>query len=173
MKTLSYLSLFVFLLSSISFAASHVPAAKDLPFLTYDLGFSSGSTNNVTYNEINLGLNMNFTEYVTWRNAAFKRFGSNIKETYGIDSTVRFKADFKSDEGNGLDFFIGPGIRLASEKQTAAIGEAGLGIKVGGIRIGGGAKYLRYIETQKDPLGNTTAPDEVMYFITLSGAGAL
>lgn len=144
---------------------------KQKPFFTYDVGGSTGTYNGRTYNEINLGLNFNLTDSLTWRNAAFKRFGTNQNEVSGLDSTIRWNLELKTDQGQGLDFFLGPGVRLASHKKSAYVGEAGLTLSGLGLRIGGGAKYLKYIDSQTNDLNEKLPGDEVQYFLTLSGGG--
>lgn len=146
--------------------------ASSKPFLTYDIGASSGSYNNSSYSELNLGLNMNFTENLTWRNAAFKRFSSQSTNEAGLDSSIRYNVDLRNENREGLTFFMGPGVRLATEKKSAALAEAGLQLSFGGLRVGGGAKYLKYFDPGSDSANVSLPKDEVQYFITLAGGGS-
>ncbi len=120
-----------------------------------------------------MGLNWFVTDWLNWRNSVFSQFGSNLKSVYGLDSTALFNTEFyNSSRTAGVEFFAGPGVRLASEKSSAVIGTAGLTFAFGGLRIGGGATYLSYFEDRDDKLGAVLPKDEVQYFITLSGGGS-
>lgn len=141
--------------------------------LTYDLGVSSGSINDRTYTEVNLGLNWFMTDWVNWRNAAFSRQGSGIESVQGLDSSLRFfGSSYTQGRGLGVDAFAGPGVRLASNKHSAVFGEAGLVFQLGGIRLGAGAKVLNYFENRE--IDNVSLPkNETQYFIILGGGGSL
>lgn len=169
------LILLVVVCSSVSYAQRRsvgYSASSSKPFMTYDVGASSGSYNGSSYSEINLGINFNFTENITWRDAAFKRFSSNSTNEAGLDSTLRYNVDLRNENREGLTLFIGPGVRLATEKKSAALAEAGVQLSFGGLRVGGGAKYLKYFDPGSDS-GNVALPkDEVQYFITLAGGGS-
>lgn len=141
--------------------------------LTYDLGASSGSYNGASYSEINLGINYNFADSFTWRNSAFKRFGSNTTNEAGLDSTIRYNMDFRDENREGVNIFFGPGVRVATEKKSAALAEAGIQISFGGLRVGGGAKYLHYFDPGSNSANVTLPKDETQYFITLAGGGNL
>ncbi len=149
---------------------SELLMAKDTPLLTGDLGGSSGINNGTTYQEINLGINLNFTEWLTWRNAGYQRSGSKIKQSTGLDSTLRLvlRSDFSSGSAH---LFVGPGYRWASESDNnALIGEAGLGGHFKGLGISGGAKYLKY---DKDRFNNDNEKfnnEETSYFVNISGS---
>ncbi len=143
--------------------------------ITYDVSGSTGTYNSRTYNEITLGLNWFFSDWFVWRNAAFSRQSSSSEETYqGLDSSARLTTTLGDpQEGLSLTAFGGPGVRLASKNKNAAFAEAGLSIKLGGIRIGAGAKVLEYFSTQKDSTGVTLPKGDTQYFVTISGGGVL
>lgn len=141
------------------------------PTITYDLSGSVGSQNGNSYTEINLGLNWALTDWLTWRNAAFSRFGTNVDSVSGLDSSARFSFLF-GERGASVELFGGPGVRVASRDNNAAFAEGGLTLNLGGLHIGGGAKYLSYFSTRKDTSGVSLPKDETQYFIVLSGGGA-
>lgn len=157
-----------FIFSSAAFAQK--AATKEKPFVDVDIGGSAGTYNGSSYSELNLGVNLNFTEWLTWRNAAFKRFSSSSnKEITGLDSTMRLISTNHFD-GGSFRLFVGAGYRFADpSEKNALVGEAGLGINVGGFGLGGGAKYLKYDKTQLDSNGVETKKDDLNYFVTVSG----
>ena len=160
------LALSIALFSSLSFA-------QNKPTFTYDVSGSSGTYNDRSYTEIHLGLNWNMTDWFNWRNSVFTQFGSDLNTVWGLDTTGLFRAEFYTQGRDlGVEFFAGPGLRLANEKSSAALGTAGLTLALGGLRIGGGATYLNYFETRQDKLDQELPKDEVQYFITLSGGGS-
>lgn len=151
-----------------------VATKKETPFFDLDISGSTGSYNGKSYSEIHLGLNMNFAEWLTWRNAAFKRFSSGSgQDVTGLDSGLRLTVHAPFENG-GLKFFAGPGYRWADPSHNnAAFAEAGLNIQSGRFSVGGGAKYLRYDQPRTDSAGNTLKKDDISYFITLSGGAGL
>lgn len=168
-------TIMLLLLSSDLFAQSiGVGSKKESPFFDLDISGSTGSYNGQSYSEIHLGLNMNFTDWLTWRNAAFKRFGSAAgQDVTGLDSGLRLTVHAPFDNG-GIKFFAGPGYRWADPSQNnAAFGEAGLNVQLGRFSVGGGAKYLRYDRPRTDSAGNALKRDDISYFITLSGGAGL
>ena len=169
-------SVFAFLFSIQSaLAASTTTHSSEnkKPFFNFDVSGSSGNYNGNTYTEVNVGLNLNFTNWLTWRNAAFKRFGTGTTETTGLDSSLRLVLDTPFD-GGGLSFFAGPGYRWANPStQNAAFAEAGASIRLGRISVGGGAKYLRYDQAQYDSNGLETKRDDLSYFVTIGGGASL
>ena len=160
--------LFTTLLTSTTFAQRS--ASKEKPLVDVDIGGSSGNYNGRTYSEINLGVNVNFTEWLTWRNAGFKRFSSAPdKEITGLDSTMRLISTSHFD-GGAFRLFAGAGYRFADpSEKNAMVGEAGLGINIGRFGLGGGAKYLKYDKVQFDSNQVETKKDDISYFITVSG----
>lgn len=145
-------------------------AAKDTPFITGDVGGSTGTNNGNTYQEVHLGLNLNFTEWLTLRNNGFKRTGSNIKEVTGLDSTLRLVLRGKFDRGSA-NLFVGSGYRWADESENnAVVTEAGLGAGYGGLGLSGGAKHLKYTKTRLDKSGAELKDEDITYFIGLSGS---
>lgn len=162
---LSLLSVSFLTLSTVSTIAF----AKDTPFITGDVGGSTGTNNGVTYQEVHLGVNMNFTDWLTWRNAGFQRSGSKIKTITGLDSTLRLVLRTKYN-GGGAHLFIGPGYRWASgSENNAIVGEAGLGANYGGLGLSGGAKYLKYDKDRFDSDGDLMKNEDVNYFVSISG----
>ncbi len=146
---------------------------QEKSFVDVDLGASAGSSNGQSFSEINLGVNLNFTEWLTWRNSAFKRFSSARNQDFaGLDSTVRLISTTEFDTGV-FRMFGGAGYRFASpSEKNAMVAEAGLGLSLGGFGIGGGAKYLRYDKAQVDSSGFTAKRDDLIYFITLAGGSS-
>lgn len=147
---------------------------KGIPFFSLDVSGSSGNYNGKSYSEVQLGLNLNFTDWLTWRNAAFKRFSSvNAQELTGLDSSLRFSLN-NQFEGGGLRFFAGPGYRWADKSdKNALFGEAGTGLQLGRFGLGAGVRYLRYDKTQFDSTGSELKRDDLNYFVTLAGGAGL
>lgn len=142
--------------------------------VTYDLSAATGSYNGASYSEINLGLNWSFQEWMTWRNAVFFRQGANVDSVQGLDSSLRFSTSVVSeDSGLGFDAFAGPGLRFATKDNNAIFGEAGLVFRLGGLRIGFGAKVLNYTTDRKDSLGAALSKTDTQYFLILGGGGVL
>lgn len=134
--------------------------------VTYDLGVSAGSYGEHSYTELNLGLNLFFSEYVSWRNALFGRFVSGDDSFYGLDSSVRGTYDLRGDVG-GFTAFAGPGYRFASQGKSVPFAEAGLVLHLGGISLGGGVKSLFNSAIESG------AANDTQYFIILAGGGSL
>ena len=139
----------------------------------YDLSAASGRYNDVSYSEINVGLNWNFTDWWTWRNALFYRFGTSIDSTTGLDTSLRFGNYFATDSGTfGFDFFVGPGLRFANNNSNAIFGEAGVGFKVAGIYLGMGAKSLYYTQTRMTTSGSELPKNDTQVFLIFGGGGS-
>ncbi len=152
---------------------SNTTPPRSSPFFNIDISGSSGNYNGKTYSEIHLGLNMNFTDWLTWRNAAFKRFSSAGQDLTGVDSSVRFILNNQFD-GGGVKLFAGPGYRWADpSEKNALFGEAGAGLQLGRFGVGIGAKYLKYDKVQLDSNRNETKRDDLNYFITITGGAGL
>jgi len=152
-------------------ATTATSGAKEKPLVDVDIGGSSGTYNSKSYTEINLGVNLNFTDWLTWRNAGFKRFSSGgDKDLQGVDSTFRFSVTTPFN-GGAFRLFAGPGYRWADPStKNAAVGEAGLGIQIGRVGLTGGAKYLKYDKVQIDSqTGLETPREDMVYFLTISG----
>lgn len=154
------------------------PAARSdtstSPTLTWDLGGSAGSYNGVSYSEANLGLNWFLSDGLVWRNSVFARFPSAGDGVQGLDTSLRLQHAVTSDDGSfGLGFFGGPGYRFTKAESAALFGEAGLTVKLGGLKIGGGVRAFRYANPGKALNGTTLPADDVTYFVILSGGGAL
>lgn len=144
------------------------------PTLTYDLGGAAGTYVGKSYTEINLGLNWKLTEYFVWRNAVFARMINGGENLYGLDTTARFQHKVSSDDGRfGLGFFGGPGYRFSKANASAFFAEGGVEIKLGGIHLGGGVKYFNYPNPGTDSTGAKLPSDDTVYFLILSGGGAL
>ena len=146
----------------------------DKPFVEVDISGSSGNYNGQTYTEMHVGVNLNFTDWLTWRNTGFKRFGTTAtQEATGLDSSLRLGVDTKFDMGS-IKLFAGPGYRWATPStKNALFAEAGATIQLGGLSFGGGAKYLRYDSAQFDSTGVETKRDDMSYFITVAGGAGL
>lgn len=147
-------------------------AASDSHF-TYDLSGSSGTRDGASYSEVHLGLNWFMTDWFNWRNSIFTQFGTNIKSVSGLDSEALLKFDaYTQSRALGVEFYAGPGVRMASEQSNAVFGKAGVTLALGGLRIGGGVQALHYLEDRVDSNNNMLNKDEVQTFITLSGGGS-
>lgn len=149
--------------------------SKKVPLFDLDISGSSGNYNGRTYSEVHLGVNLNFTDWLTWRNSAFKRFGSGGTEDdiTGLDSSLRLVLNTPFD-GGAFRFFLGPGYRWADPStKNAGFAEAGLGITVGKFSVSAGAKYLKYDKVQYASNGLETKRDDLSYFLTLSGGAGL
>lgn len=145
-------------------------AAKDTPLITGDIGGSTGNNNGTTYQEAHLGVNVNFTDWLTWRNSGFQRTGSKTKTISGLDSTLRLVLRTKFSNKGSANLFVGPGYRWTSESENnAVVGEAGLGAYISGFGLSGGAKYLKYDKDRFDTDGNTLKNEDVSYFVNISG----
>jgi len=134
--------------------------------LTWDLGASTGSYRNESYTEINLGLNLFFTEWLAWRNAGFARF-IDPKNYYGLDSSARLIFSPSFMDFLGVTVFGGPGYRFVTEGNSVAFAEGGLVLHVGGFSLGGGVKTLFHSFYDRN------VPDDTQYFIILSGSGVI
>lgn len=168
-----------FLITGSSLAqARSMPAMRSVPEMretfTYDVSASSGTENNNTYSEVKLNLNWFLTDWLNWKNGVFTRFGSKVQSVSGLDSSLLASYDVKNESGTlGFQTFVGPGVRLASADNNAATAEAGVIFTLGGVRLGGGAKYLSYFKTREDENRTELPKNETQYFIVLSGGGSL
>lgn len=136
--------------------------------LTFDLGASFGKVADVSYTEVELGLNAYFTHWLAWRNAVFGRFPSAGSSIYGLDTSVRLILDLSGAIG-GITAFAGPGVRLASGASHGAVpfAEGGAVFKIVGFAIGGGVKVLLNSMVQRGD------PNDTQYFLILAGGGSL
>lgn len=169
-----FTTIFVLCFSQITSAATTAKFERKVPLFDLDISGSTGNYNGKTYSEVQLGLNLNFAEWLTWRNAAFKRFGSaGEQDITGLDSSIRFNINNKFD-GGVVRLFGGPGYRWANPStKNAAFAEAGVGIQVGRFSVSAGAKYLKYDQIQYDSAGAETKRDDMSYFVTLAGGAGL
>ena len=134
--------------------------------LTYDLGISFGTYNKKSYTEVDLGLNYFFLQWLAWRNAVFYRGIENGDNFSGLDSSAR--AIYDSPSSNlGFTTFGGVGYRFANHDANAPFLEAGLSLKLAGIRIGGGVKSVLY------SMKNSNSDNDNSFFLILGGGGAL
>ena len=141
---------------------------------TYDIIGSQSTQNGNRYSEINLGLNWFLQDWLIWRNSAFQRQSQNVDPVYGIDSSIRLQEEWLNDDRSlGFKIFGGPGVRAASSDSNAYFGEAGVGIRLGGVNLGAGVKSIKYFSTRKDKDGVPLPKDENQVFFTISGGGSL
>lgn len=148
-------------------------SAKEGDF-SYDVRGGSGSYHGGSYTEINLGLNWNMKDWLTWRNALFTEFGSELKTVYGLDSSLLFQYEaFTQGRGLGVEMNAGPGLRFGTENSNAIFGTAGITFIFGGLALGGGVQALHYLADRMDRENRDLPPDEVRYYITISGGGRL
>jgi hypothetical protein len=170
---LTFLSLVTF--SQFGFAASTTKASdRKVPFFNVDISGSAGNYNGKTYSEVQLGLNLNFTDWFTWRNAAFKRFGSaGDPDVTGLDSSLRFTLAHPFD-GGSVRLFGGPGYRWADPStKNAVFGELGAGVQLGRFGISAGGRFLKYDQIQYDSSGVETKREDISYFVTIAGGAGL
>lgn len=150
-----------------SFSSAATLAADRANTVTYDLGASTGRSNDKTYTEVNLGLSWYPANWFAWRNAAFARFLEGADTGYGLDTSFRLIADLGSPQ-MGLSAFVAPGYRFsASGVASAPFAEEGVTFRVGGLRIGGGAKQIFH------SLIHPGESDDNQYFVVLGGGGML
>ncbi|MNK11942.1 hypothetical protein D3C87_299930 [compost metagenome] len=144
------------------------------PVMSYDVSGGVGSYDGNSYSEIHLGLNWPVYDWLNWRNAIFTQFGSSIKSVYGLDSSLLLQSDFYNQNRTaGVEFFAGPGVRVATEKSNAAFVQGGITFALAGLRLGVGAQALTYFADRTDKNDAALPKDEVHYFITISGGGTL
>ena len=156
------------LVSSLSYASTQPRYDDDRAGrVTYDIGVSSGTTNDISYTEANLGLNWWFHQSFAWRNSFFGRFQTGVDTVYGVDTSVRGSHTFELSEASHLNVFAGPGWRFANKGGNAPIAEGGVVLRLGGLSIGGGAKAIFHEVVDKN------AENDVQYFIILGGGGTL
>lgn len=162
--TLCLFGLNVFAAAPRSITADDVERTKK--FVEFDISGSAGNYNGQSYTELHAGVNLNFTDSLTWRNSLFKRIPANGgKETNGLDSSLRLSHDL-----GPLNIYAGPGYRFTSDSdKNALLGEAGANLNVGRLTLGAGAKYLRYDKAQYDASGAEINRDDVSYFVAISG----
>lgn len=164
----------IFILVLLSFFSLNSFAQNRGSHVIYDVSGSSGTRKGETYSEVHLGLNWFVNDWFNWRNSVFSQFGTEIETIYGLDSAALFNYNaYTKDRKLGVEFYAGPGVRVASEKANAGFGKAGLTFAIGGLRIGGGVQALHYFEDRTDKAGNIFEKDEVQYFLVLSGGGVL
>lgn len=155
---------------AIGTASQATDTERKKKFVEFDISGSAGNYNGRSYTEVHAGLNLNFTDWLTWRNSIFKRMSSgSTQEVTGLDSSIRFEQDF-----GDLRLFAGPGYRWTSDSnKNALLGEAGATVSAGKVSLGAGAKYLRYDQAQFDASGAEIKRDDFSYFVTISGGAAL
>lgn len=173
MKLTLLITSFVFCFSPLVYAQRSTQA-KEIPFFDFDISGSGGNYNGTSYSELHLGLNMNFADWLTWRNAAFKRYSAAAdQDISGLDTSLRVISDSKF-ENAGIRLFAGPGYRWTNHSdKNALFGEAGASFQIGRFGAGVGARYLKYDKTQLDSNGLPTRQDDINYFITLAGGVGL
>ncbi len=156
---------------SLSFIST--PAIAERSTVSYDISGGSGTRDGTSFSEIHLGLNWFVLDHLNWRNSIFTRFGDRINTIYGLDSAALFNTDFyNSDKSLGVEFYAGPGVRVASENSNALFGKAGVTLALGGIRLGVGMQALYYLETRRETDGTTLPENEMQTFIIISGSGS-
>lgn len=162
--------IFLFFFSSLTFSKN---SDSDSRF-TYDVSGSQSTQNGNRYQEINIGLNWFLQDWLIWRNAAFQRQGDNTDSIYGVDTSLRLQQEWLNESRSlGFKIFGGPGARIASSDSNAYFGEAGVGIRLGGLMLGAGIKSLKYFSTREEKDGTKLPKDENQVFFTISGGGVL
>jgi hypothetical protein len=145
------------------------------PVMSYDVSGGVGSYDGNSYTEIHLGLNYFPAEWLNWRNSVFTKYGSSLNSIYGLDSALLFQTSaYTQSRGAGVEVFLGPGVRLASENNNAGFAQGGITFALGGLRLGFGAQALHYWANDRTDKNNVLLPnDEINYFITISGGGSI
>jgi hypothetical protein len=140
--------------------------------LSYDVSVSSGTYDNRTYSELQLGLNWYALDWLNWRNSVFQRFGSSdLDIVTGFDTAFLFTKDAVADGGTfGIQGFIGPGYRFATKDNSGAFAEAGLIFAAGPLRVGVGAKSLYYSNPRVDSTGRESPRNDNQVFFILAGS---
>jgi hypothetical protein len=148
---------------------------QEQPQWTWDLGAAAGTYGGYSYSEIDLGLNDHFWNYLNWRNVVWDRFGSaSAISALGLDSSLRYEFTDHGDGGVGFRFFAGPGVRVSSSQYSGVFAEGGMIFRIGSFSLGAGVKALKYSSPGNDPVTGVQLPGtDLMYFIILSGGGAL
>lgn len=163
---------FLAIMIALAFVAE-AKAQSDHPTFSYDLGASTGTYNDKSYSEIQLGLNWYMSEYFIWRNAIFSRFGSEIDSVAGLDTSLRANYEMKTDDGGmALGVFGGPGYRISKTENSGIFGEAGVKVRAGGLALGVGVKSLTYTSPGNDINGNKLPKRDTTVFLILAGGGA-
>jgi hypothetical protein len=138
-------------------------------YVSWDLGASTGSVGDMTYSEVNLGVNIFFKEWLAWRNAGFYRFVNveGVDNVYGLDSMIRLYQQFDFSELAGVTFFGGPGYRFINEGDNVPFAEGGLILKLAGLSLGGGVRtfFTKFVDED--------AENDTQFFIVLSGSGII
>lgn len=162
---------------AILFGANSAHAARAQvyhPTLSYDLSGSSGTYGDLTYSEIQLGLNWYVVDWLNWRNSVFTRFGSKIDTVTGIDTALLATTEaFTEGGGLGIRAFAGPGYRIANRDNSAVFGEAGLVFALGGLHLGVGLKSLYYNSPRVDSNGYVYPKNDNQIFLIIGGGGVL
>ena len=159
--------IFFILFSTTAIAASaNKTVENEKKFVTVDVSGSVGNYNGQSYTEAHVGLNLNFTDWLTWRNSVFKRITSGSStDTTGLDSSLLLSYNL-----DGISVYAGPGYRWTSDSnKNGLVGQAGAAIQLGKISLGAGAKYLRYDNAQFDSNGVEIKRDDISYYVSISG----
>lgn len=139
---------------------------------TYDVGAAVGNDQIGSYTEFDLGANWYRSQWLSWRNALFTRFGENYRTLFGLNTSFRGEANFYAKNSSfGAQAYAGPGLQVATLESSAGFAEAGLVFKIGSIYIGGGVKRFRYFQDRSNTFGRFLAKDETQTFLTLSSGG--
>ena len=142
--------------------------------LTYDVTGSQTNINGRTYQELNVAANWFASDWLIWRNSAFQRQAQDEDTVYGLDTSLRLQQEWTNSKRTlGFRIFGGPGARFASRRYDAYFGEAGVGIRLGGLLLSGGVKSYRYKNDREDNAGVRLPRNENHVFVTISGGGTL
>jgi hypothetical protein len=143
------------------------PKHSDPPFkrLRLDMGGAGGSFQGQSFFEASVGLEYFMMERLSWRNSFFYRFAGVLRDSFGLDSSVR---------GNGnlplgslrLRGLIGAGYRFASPAGSAPFMEVGASAALGGFDVGLVTKFIAL------SLTDSSQPNVFLYSIVLSGSTA-
>lgn len=169
-KWLGFLLIFQF---SLVLSAQSRSYRRSAPTFTYDLGASTGTYGDLSYTELEVGLNWYLQDYLAWRNSLFTRFGTGLDSATGLDTSMRLIYNSPLDPGGiGIGVFAGPGLRISNEENSGVFGEAGVTLKAGGFSIGGGMKSIYHPNPGKDTSGVELSKNENVVFLILAGGGA-
>jgi len=132
----------------------------------FDIGGSTGISSGSSFYEVNLGLTYSFTEWLSWRNAPFYRTQSGTSDTYGLDTSLRARYTLSIAPDLSPSVHAGAGFRFVNTGSHAPFGELGLGVRLAGISINAGIKYIA------GKLINSSYQNEMIFTGGFSGSGS-
>lgn len=139
------------------------PARADFKRWSVDLGASTGSTNTVSYFEINLGINYFIERWLIFRNAPFYRSQSGGDAAFGLDSSLDGVLEFELGEVAKVQLLAGAGYRILNQGTSAPFVESGVGLAIGPLVLDLGMKRIF------NELVDKASSNEILYTIKATG----